>query len=127
MDQEILVEDIKKVIKKLEQQEGPVTLAMLLTYDYQPSDSWNFMVSSRRLNNKGRREAVEEVTKLLREFVSKNFWNTITQTTVLKTDDPFVKAINQAFRTTGKPIDILHTTIGGVFLPRAILLVSKKP
>ena len=126
MDQEILVADEQKVVTQLEQSEGPTRLAMLLASDYEPHDSWNFIVSTRGLDKTSRAESVRLVTDLIRRNVNKSHWSAIMQTTVLKTDDPFVKAINQVFGTTRVPINIENRNISGTFINKAILLKSTK-
>src|SRR5215472_2897092 len=122
MDQEILVEDVQKVVTQLEQRDGPTRLAMLLASDYELNDSWNLIVSSPGLDSTSRAEAVRLVTDLLRRNVNRSHWPSFVQTTVLKTNDPFVRAVNQTFGTIRNPVSIENRSVSGTYINKAILI-----
>jgi hypothetical protein len=126
MDQEILVADLKKLVRKLQQKKGPVALAMLLAPDVDTLDSWNLIVSAKGFDTISRAEALRLLTKLVRDTVGRKNWHTITRVTVLKTNDPFVKAMNQAFSAEHSAVNIQSCNIFGIEIPRAILFESQQ-
>lgn len=121
MDQEVLVADLKKLAGKLQKSKGPVALLMLLAPDVESEDAWNVIVSAKGFDNMSRANAIKQFTQLLRENVNKNNWHSIMRATVLKTDDPFVKAINRTFNSQGPVVNIQSCNIFGVEIPKAIL------
>ena len=126
MDQEVLVANLKKLAEKLHKSRGRVALLMLLAPDVESEDAWNVIVSAKGFDNRSRANAVRQFTKLLRENVNKNSWHRIARATVLKTDDPFVRAINRAFGASGPVSNIQSCNISGVEIPKAILFQSKR-
>jgi hypothetical protein len=126
MDQEILVKQIQKVAKRLRAREGPVALLMLLAPDIESEDAWNLIVSAKGLDRRSRGAAVKEFTHWLREDVDQSQWPRIARATVLRTDDPFVKAINKAFRARGSAMNLQSCNVFGVEIPKAILIESNK-
>ena len=93
MDQEALVAQLRKVAKRIERGAGPIALLMLLAPDSDTDDAWNLIVSARGLDKKSTGEAVSQVIDWLRASLEEAQWPLIARTTVLRTDDPFVKAI----------------------------------
>ena len=126
MDQEVLVSQLQKLAKTLEKKAGPVALFMLLAPDVQTEDAWNLIVSARGLDEKSRASAIKQLTEWLREQVDKPHWRRIARVTVLRTDDPFVKALNRAFRAKRYVVNIESVKVFGVEIPKAILLQSNK-
>jgi hypothetical protein len=126
MDQEVLVSQLRKLAKTLEKEEGPIALFMLLAPDVQTEDSWNLIVSARGLDEKSRASAIRQLTESLREKVDKQLWRRIVRVTVLRTDDPFVKALNGAFRAKRYAVNLQSVNVFGVEIPKAILLQSNK-
>lgn len=126
MDQEILVTQLQKLAKRLEKKAGPVALFMLVAPDVETDNAWNLVVSARGLDAKSRASAVKQFTEWLRNDVERSQWPRIARATVLRTDDPFVKAINDAFRAKGSVINIQSGNVLGVEIPKAILLESNK-
>lgn len=95
VDQEALVVQLRKVAKRIEKAAGPIALFMLLPPDSETHDAWNLVVSARGLDKKSIGEAVSQVTDWLRADLEQAQWPLIARATVLRTDDPFVKAINR--------------------------------
>src|SRR5688572_30455860 len=105
MDQEVLVAELQKLVKRFEKGEGPVALFMLLAPDVETENAWNLIVSARGLDKKSRAGGVKRLTEWLRREVDQSQWSKISRVTVLRTDDPFVKAINSAFRAKASVIN----------------------
>jgi hypothetical protein len=63
---------------------------------------------------------------LVRENVSEEHFRTLTRATILKTSDPFVRAMNQAFSVKDSTVRLQSSTILGIFIEIAILLESQK-
>jgi hypothetical protein len=126
VDQEILVTELRKFAERVESTAGPVALLMLLAPDVESDDAWNLIVSARGLNHEPRSIAVTRLTQLLRAAVNRTLWSRIGRATVLRTDDPFVRAINTAFSTNGNVVNIQSCNIAGMDIPKAILFVSNR-
>ena len=126
MDQDALVAGLKKLASDLEQKEGPLALFMLLAPDLETSDAWNLIVSAHGFDRKSRGNAVKEVSELLRQSVNESEWSGIARATVLRTDDPFVRAMNSAFQAENSVINLQACNVFGIDIPRAVLLESKR-
>jgi hypothetical protein len=126
MDQEVLVRQLRKLAKNLEKKEGPLALLMLLAPDVETENAWNVIVSAHGLDRRSRGNAVKVFTEWLRRDVDQNYWPSIARATVLRTDDPFVRAINSAFRAEDSVVNIQSCNVFGIEIPKAILLESKK-
>ena len=125
MDQEVLVNQLQKFAKRLEKKEGPLALLMLLPPDPETEDAWNLIVSAKSLDRKSRGSAVRQFTQWLRQDVDAAQWPGIARATVLRTDDPFGRAINNAFRAKGAAMSLQSWSASGVEIPKAILIESK--
>ncbi len=126
MDQDALVAGLKKLASDLEKKEGPLALLMLLAPDLETNDAWNLIVSAHGFDRQSRGHAVKEVSALLRESVNESEWSRIARATVLRTDDPFVRAMNSAFRAENSVINLQACNVFGIDIPRAVLLESKQ-
>lgn len=126
MDQEVLVAELQKLVKRFEKREGPVALFMLLAPDVETENAWNLIVSARGLDKKSRASGVKRLTEWLRREVDQSQWSKISRVTVLRTDDPFVTAINSAFRAKASVINLQSCNVFGVEIPKAILLESNR-
>ena len=126
MDQEVLVSELKKLRNKLVHKEGPLVLLMLLASDPDVDDAWNLVVSAKGLDHTDRAEALKVLTKLLRETTNESIWNQIIRATILRTDDPFVRAVTNAFSTKNNELNLQSTKISGYDIPRAIVLESQR-
>ncbi len=126
MDQDALVADLQKLVAELEQKEGPLALFMLLAPDVETTDAWNLIVSAHGFDVKSRGNAIRRLSELLRQAVSESEWPRIARTTVLRTDDPFVRAMNSAFHAEHSVVNLQACNIFGIDIPLAVLLESKR-
>ena len=125
MDQELLVDGLKVLFRKLDQQYGAVLLLMCLALDLPIEGYWNLVVSTKGLDQHSRANAIRIVTDLLRESLPKQVWPSIARVSVLRSDDPFVKGMNNWFKAEDVPLMVQAATVSGVEIPRAIVLQSK--
>lgn len=125
MDQELLVNGLKALFQKLDQQYGPVLLLMSLAVDVGIEDWWNLIISAKGLDQHTRAEAIHIAADLMRESLPKKVWPSIARVSVLRTDDPFVKGMNSWYRAEDAPLMVQSATISGVEIPKAIVLQSK--
>ena len=121
-----MVTGLRKVAEDLEKTEGPLALFMLLAPDGETSDAWNVIVSAHGFDIKSRGNAVRQLSEWLRQNVSESEWPRIARATVLRTDDPFVRAMNSAFHAEHSLINLQACSISGIDIPRAVLLESKR-
>jgi hypothetical protein len=126
MDQEVLVNQLRKLARTVEKKAGPIALFMLLAPDIETEDAWNLMVSARGLDEQSRATAIKQLTEWLRHDVDESHWPRFSRVTVLRTDDPFVKAVNKAFRARRSVVNLQSVNLFGVEIPKAILLQSSK-
>lgn len=128
MDQEALVAEFRKLRNELvhKTKGSPLTLLMLMASDQDPSgDYWNLIVSSKALDRQSRAEAVREISDIIHKSLGSSR-RQISRATVLRTDDPFVKALNNAFQARNKAISLISTNVSGFEIPRAILFDSHR-
>jgi hypothetical protein len=126
MDQEALVAELRKLRNELvhKGKRGPLALLMLLAADQDPgSGYWNLIVSSKALDKQSRAEALREIAEIMQRSLGLSRQQ-ISRATVLRTDDPFVKALNNAFQARNKAINLVGTNVSGFEIPRAILFDS---
>ena len=99
---------------------------MLVAPDVESVESWNVIASTSGYDQMTRSEALQDFSSLLREAVRKSQWPKIARATVLKTTDPFVKAMNLAFDAKEKPVNITSCNVFGVDIPKGMLFYSQK-
>lgn len=126
MDHDTLVAELQDLASTIEQKEGPLALFMLLAPDAETSDSWNLIVSAHGYDHRSRGKAVSLFTEALRQAVGQSRLPWIARATVLRTDDPFVRAMNSAFHAGGSPRTLQSCNIAGIEIPKAVLLESKR-
>lgn len=126
MDYDALVEQLQKLASNVETMAGPLALFMLVAPDIETNDAWNVVVSAQGLDAKSRGSAVRLLSELLRNVVDESHWSQIARTTVLRTDDPFVRSMNQVFHTEHRPLKLQACNVFGFELPKAIVLESKR-
>jgi|SRR5882724_11426999 len=126
MDQNALVADLRKLANDLEMNEGPLALFMLVAPDAETSDAWNLIVSAHGLDRRSLGSAVREVSDALRKNMPESEWPHFARATVLRTGDPFVRAMNSRFHAEQSVMDLQSFNISGVDIPRALLLESKR-
>lgn len=125
MDQELLVNGLKALFQKLDQQYGPVLLLMSLAVDVGIEDWWNLVISAKGLDQHTRAEAIHIAADLMRESLPKKVWPSIARVSVLRADDPFVRGMNSWYKAEDAPLMVQSATISGVEIPKAIVLQSK--
>lgn len=126
MDNDALVEQLRSLVAETEQEAGPLALFMLLAPTVETDDAWNVIVSAHGFDRKSRGNAIREFTESLRNHVEQSQWSRIARTTILRTDDPFVKAMNAAFHTEHSTINLQSCNIFGIDIPKAVLFESKR-
>lgn len=126
MDNDTLVTELQELASTLEQRVGPLALFMLLAPDAETNDAWNVIVSAHGYDTKSRGNAVRLFTEALRQAVDGSHLPRIARATVLRTDDPFVRAMNTAFHAEHAPMNLQSCSIYGIEIPRAVLLESKR-
>lgn len=126
MDQELLVNDFRKVAEKLDRERGPLVLFMLLTPEFALDEAVNVIVSAKGLDQLDLGTAIRELVDLLKETLRDESWSKILHVTVLKTDDKFVRALNWAHPSESPAVQHLYSAnISGVDIPKAMILQSK--
>lgn len=126
MDQDPLVTSLEKVATELAQKEGPLALFMLLAPDAETTDRWNLIVSAHGFDRKSRGNAIRQVSELVRERVPESEWPRIARVTVLRTDEPFVRAMNNAVESENKVAYMQSCSVFGVEIPQAVLFQSRR-
>ena len=125
MDQEVLVTEFRKVIKILKQGDGHVALFMLKAFDAYLS-SWNLIVSATEYDSLTTKQALKHFLPILQNTLKKDILRQIFRVTILKTHDPFVKAVNETFKVRNTATYLQSAVISGVDLENAIILPSKQ-
>jgi len=72
---------------------------MLKAFDAQMND-WNLIVSAPAYDNLMLKAALTDLVTIFNKHLSQTISEQIIRSTILKTTDPFVKEINQAFKVT---------------------------
>jgi hypothetical protein len=126
MDQDALVADLRKLADDIEHREGPLALFMLLAPDTETNDRWNLIVSAHGFDLKSIGTAIRELSESLRQTVSESEWPRFARATVLRTDDPFVRAMNSSFHAEQSVMNLQSTNISGIDIPRALVFESKR-
>jgi hypothetical protein len=126
MDQEVLVTQLRELAKHVDRNQGPVALFLLLATEAGPDQGWNVVVSAKGLDRKSRANAVRQLTEWLRADVEARYWPQIARTTILRTDDPFVRAFTSVFRAEGSVMNLQNVNVNGIEIPSGILLESKR-
>jgi len=129
MDHEILVKEFRKMAKILKQEKGPISLLMLKAFDAQ-MNAWNLIVSAPAYDNLMLKVALTDLVTVFNKHLSLAISEQIIRSIILKTTDPFVKEINQAFKVTNTVKYVYSSVISGIDLEKAIIFeshpVSKK-
>ena len=125
MAKDVLVTEFKRFAKKLEKSAGPVALLMLVPDAPGTEEAWIVLVSARAFDKRSRGEALGELATYLQETLSDPVKLSITSADVLKSDDPFVRAMNSSVPAKRAPVDLYGRVISGIEIPRAIVFESK--
>jgi hypothetical protein len=131
LDKEILVKYIQELISYYSKHNQTFNLVMLIPTIPDAIDSkYTLLVSASWLDDKSPRDAVHLI---LTDFIKKNGtadspeYKKIARVTVVKTSDPFVKAITSAFNVSHSILTLNNCNINGVLIEHAILLESHRP
>ena len=125
MDEAALVAGIKRVLRNLDRECGPVALLMLVAANY-PGLGWQAHVSAKGLDELG------EITAICR--FGEIFWETLKPQTRIslervyahKTDSLFVRAVHGTFGARRSAGDPVSGRILDLEIPLAIILKSQK-
>ena len=123
MDKEILVEAFRRVLVRLDREAGPVALLMLLAPDTS-GESWTVLCSASGFDRERRSATLHWLTTALQDALDAKTLHTIRRASVLRTDDPFVQAVNRAFHVTSSAMELFEANVSGFEIPMAILFHS---
>jgi hypothetical protein len=127
MDQEILVSELRDVVARFEKREGPVVLLLLAGLEAAGVNQvWNVIVSSPAFDHVPRSVALRKLSDYLRRSVDESFWPVISRTTVLRTDDPFVKNLIGRRPKLGSGATLHSLIVSGVEIPEAVVVEAKQ-
>jgi hypothetical protein len=124
MDEKALVADFKKLLKRLQQEVGPVALLMLISEG--PGAHWEVRVSAKGFDEMMYGEAARRFVHLLWEYVEEKNRMTVGRILILKTDDLFVRVVHGTFGARASASDIVSGRVLDVEIPLAIILKSAK-
>jgi hypothetical protein len=93
---------------------------MLKAFDAQMND-WNLIVSAPAYDNLMLKAALTDLVTIFNKHLSQAICEQIIRSTILKTTDPFVNEINQAFKVTNTVKYVYSSVISGILLEKAII------
>ncbi len=126
MAKEELVADFKTFVRTLEETAGPVALLMLMPVEPGTEQAWTLLVSARTFDGQSQRESIKEIVSQLNSSLSDTVRPWVKRVSILKSDDPFVRAMNSTIHAEHSTIDMASAIVGGVEIPRAIVFESKR-
>lgn len=126
MDQEVLVKGLRKMVARLEREEGPVVLLLLASSDAGVDDAWNVIASSPAFDVIPRSEATRKLSEHLRKSLDKSSWPSIARATVLRTDDPFVQGVIRRLPQLSSGTTVQPLVVSGVEISFAVIVEAKK-
>lgn len=126
MDQEVLVKELRDVVTRLEEKEGPVSLFLLALMEAGIDEVWNVIVSSPAFDEIPRRVAISKLSDYLRASLDKASWPSIGRTTILRTNDPFVEGVIRRFPHLRSGEIVQPLNVSGIEIPEAVILKAKK-
>jgi hypothetical protein len=114
MDIFALVRDIEKVIGKLRTERGEFTLAMLYNNSLEAKSSWNLIVSAPWLDKMTLTESTRLIANALNQNLGLENQISVSQVTVLKTSEPFVRDMTNLYPVLkpGFPIPVTQLNSG---------------
>jgi hypothetical protein len=121
-----LVDDIVKVLSKLESLKGAFSFAMLYSRSESTDFGWNLIVSAPWIDE-DRRAATLVIAKALNAELGLENQTAISRITALETNDTFVReAIFYAGRVDlSHPLPVRNLTLAGVPVVNGLVLFSK--
>ncbi len=127
MAYENLVEEVLTVVRRLQQEKGELSLAMLVTDSWGEDASWTLLVSAQWMDNMSRKEVIGHIISLLRKHLSRKNWSSILMVSVLRSDDSFVRSMNRSFSVTNSTATIQNLEIDGIELTRGVIFECHPP
>jgi hypothetical protein len=131
MDKEILVEQLQNLISKFASEEKDFVLVMLIPVDSGLIDTkYTLLFSANWLDTENPKEAVNFIVKAIIDQLGSPDtpeFRLISRVTVIKTIDPFVRAITSAFNVNSGIVNISNFNINGIQIENGIILASHKP
>ena len=124
MDNAILVEELRNTISALRKAQRHVALFMLTASEVNVSIAQNLIVSTKGYDRMPTKKALIDAINLLKSKLSESSLKQLGRLTVLKTQDPFVKAINQAFNVRNSTVSLQSCNIFGIHIENAVILES---
>jgi len=121
MDNEILVEEFRKIVRILRREQGRMALFMLKS---DIESYWNVIVSTPEYDSLTSKKALKHLIPVLRNNLSREVLRRIIRLTVLKTDDPFTNGINRAFNVRGSEKYIQSSVVSGIYIENAVIFES---
>jgi hypothetical protein len=127
MDIFTLVRDVEKVIGKLRTERGEFTLAMLYNNSLEAKSSWNLIVSAPWLDKMTLTESTRLIANALNQNLGLENQISVSQVTVLKTSEPFVRDMTNLYPVLkpGFPIPVTQLNSGDLS-GSGFILYSKK-
>jgi len=124
MDHEILVTAFQHVVQTLHQRTGHIALFLLNALDSE-NTSWNILVSTQGYDEMTIKTALNDFMTILESQLEQELLKNILRVTILKTSDPFVKAVNHAYDITDRPQYLYSCTFLDLYIERGILFASQ--
>ncbi len=121
MDNEILVKEFRKILRILELEHKQVVLFMLKV---DGPEMMNLIVSTPVYDTMTAKSGLKHLIGIVNRNFSKEVLRKIIRLTVLKTDDPFVVAMNQTFKARNAVKYIYSSVISEIYIESAIVFKS---
>ena len=124
MDNAILVKELRNTISALRKTQGHVALFILTSSEANVSIAQNIIVSTHGYDKMSKKDALIHLINLLKTNLSESSLRQLARLAILKTDDPFVKAVNQAFNVKNSSVSLQSSNIFGIHIENALILES---
>ena len=126
MDQEVLVNAVRRTAEELEKLYGPVALLLLIAPDERTTNWWEVFVSAHGLDSFGSDDRIHLVAQTLRKTLKKSLMVNIRGVTVFRTDDRFVQVFLSRYANLETGATLEAVRVFGVDLPWAVVVEAKK-
>jgi len=126
MDQEVLVNAIRRTADELEKLYGPVALLLLIAPDERTATSWEVLVSAQGLDSFESGDRIHRVAQTLRKTLKRSLLPNIRRVTVVPTDDRFVQVFMSRYANLETGATLEAVRVFGVDLPWAVVVEAKK-
>ena len=121
MDNEILLEEFRKIVRILRREQRRMALFMLKS---DIESYWNVIVSTPEYDSLTAKKALKHLISILRSNLSREVLRRIIRLTVLKTDDPFTKGMNRTFDVRNSEKYIRSSVVSGIYIENAVIFES---